>query len=150
MHPEISREPVTPDQLSELARLAETAAHHAYAPYSRFFVGAAILLSSEQHGAQTVSGCNVENSSFRLTTCAEQNAIAAAVARFGPKICIHAVAVHNLNQSACQPCGACRQTIAEFAAPSAIILYPTVGGTSTCTLADLLPQSFQLKDTSQL
>jgi cytidine deaminase len=149
MASEISPEPIAPDQLSELSRLAEAVAHHAYAPYSCFFVGAAILLSSEQHGSQIVTGCNVENSSFRLTTCAEQNAIAAAIARFGPKIRIHAVAVHNLNQSACQPCGACRQTIAEFASPSAVILYPTAGGTATCTLDDLLPQSFQFREPTQ-
>jgi cytidine deaminase len=129
-------------QLAELSRLAEQVAHHAYAPYSRFFVGAAILLDS----GEIVSGCNVENSSFRLTTCAEQNAIAAAVARFGPAIRIRAVAVHNLNQSACQPCGACRQTISEFASPSATIVYPTSGGTAKCTLAELLPSSFHLAE----
>ena len=133
---------ITPDHLDELSRLAELVAHHAYAPYSRFFVGAAILLGS----GEIVSGCNVENSSFRLTTCAEQNAIAAAVARFGPTIRIRAVAIHNLNQSPCQPCGACRQTIAEFAPPTAILVFPTAGGTSTCTLADLLPGAFHLAE----
>lgn len=128
-------------RLAELQSLAQAAAHHAYAPYSRFFVGAAILLAS----GEIVTGCNVENASYRLTTCAEQAAIAAAVARYGPAIRVQAVAIHNLNQAACQPCGACRQTIAEFAAPNAVILYPgPKGAAQTCTLADLLPASFSL------
>jgi cytidine deaminase len=132
---------ILPDaQLDVLARHAEAAAHHAYAPYSRFFVGAAILLDS----GEIVTGCNVENASYRLTTCAEQTAIASAIARFGPEIRIRAVVVHNLNQSTCQPCGACRQTIAEFAPPTAIIVYPSPGGVTTCTLAELLPSSFSL------
>ena len=131
---------ITPARLAELSRLAESAAHHAYAPYSRFFVGAAILLET----GEIVTGCNVENASYRLTTCAEQTAIASAVAQYGPAIRIRAVVIHNLNQSACQPCGACRQTIAEFAPPSATIIYPAPAGSTTCTLADLLPSAFQL------
>ena len=146
----------TPAQLDDLARAAEAAAHHAYAPYSRFYVGAAVLLASGEHedepgpgageaAGEIVSGCNVENASYRLTSCAEQTAIAAAVARFGPGIRIAAVAVHNLADVACQPCGACRQTIAEFAAPEAIILFPGKDGRrDTCTLADLLPSTFKL------
>ena len=131
------------DQLSALARLAEEAAHHAYAPYSRFRVGAAVLLES----GESVSGCNVENASFRLTTCAEQSAIAQAVTRFGPEIRLLAVAVHNLNRTASEPCGACRQTIAEFSRPDATILFPGEAGiTRTCTLADLLPSSFKLSE----
>jgi cytidine deaminase len=135
-------QPVSLDQLAELARLAEAAARRAYAPYSRFFVGAAILLES----GEMVAGCNVENASYRLTTCAEQTAIAAAVAQFGPGIRLQAVVVVNLNQSPCQPCGACRQTIAEFAAPEATIMFPGLEGTAvSCTLAELLPGAFQLQ-----
>jgi cytidine deaminase len=127
-------------QLAALERHAEAAAHHAYAPYSRFFVGAAILLDS----GEIVTGCNVENASYRLTSCAEQSAIAQAVSRFGPAIRIRAVAVANLNQTPCQPCGACRQTIAEFAPPDAVILFPGADGPTCCTLADLLPSAFAL------
>jgi cytidine deaminase len=126
--------------LAELARRAEAAAHNAYAPYSRFYVGAAILLES----GQIVTGCNVENASYRLTTCAEQTAIARAVAEFGPAIRLRAVVVHNLNHTACQPCGACRQTIAEFAPPEATIVFPSADGPATTTLAALLPASFSL------
>ena len=125
----------------ELTSQAEAAAHRAYAPYSRFFVGAAVLLDN----GNIVSGCNVENASYRLTTCAEQAAIVSAVAQHGPPIRILAVAVHNLNQTACQPCGACRQTIAEFASPDAVVFYPGPDGPTSCTLADLLPSTFQLQ-----
>ena len=128
-------------QLEALARAAEAAAHQAYAPYSRFYVGAAILLET----GETVVGCNVENASYRLTCCAEQTAIASAVAKYGPGIRVRALAVHNLAAVACQPCGACRQTIAEFAAPEAVILFPGRDGKpDTCKLADLLPSSFKL------
>jgi cytidine deaminase len=129
------------DTLIELSRQAERAAANAYAPYSRFFVGAAILLDS----GEIVTGCNVENASYRLTTCAEQTAIAAAVATFGSAVRVRAVAVRNLNHTASQPCGACRQTIAEFAPPDALILYPGPDGPAECTLADLLPSSFKLR-----
>ena len=132
---------LTPVQTAALADQAEQAAHNAYAPYSRFYVGAAVLLTT----GQIVTGCNVENASYRLTTCAEQTAIAAAIALHGPTIRVAAVTVHNLAVTACQPCGACRQTIAEFAAPDAIITYPGPDGApTTCTLADLLPARFSL------
>jgi cytidine deaminase len=133
---------VTPSELARLFQAAEAAAHRAYAPYSKFFVGAAILLES----GEIVTGCNVENASYRLTTCAEQTAIAAAVSQYGPSIRLRAVVVANLNHTACQPCGACRQTIAEFAPPDATIVFPgTEGKASSCTLADLLPGAFVLK-----
>ncbi len=126
-------------KIAELSRLAEQVAHHAYAPYSNFFVGAAILLES----GHIVTGCNVENASYRLTSCAEQAAIAAAVSQFGPTIRIRAVVVANLAQVACQPCGACRQTILEFAPPEALIGFPgPTGQVSFSTLADLLPAAF--------
>lgn len=91
-----------------------------------------------------VTGCNVENASYRLTCCAEQSAVARAVAEYGPAIRIVAVAVANANpQVACQPCGACRQTLSEFADGSCRIFYPeTDGKPAECTLADLLPASF--------
>ncbi len=133
---------ITDEQIAELAAKAEAAAHHAYAPYSHFYVGAAVLLLS----GEVVVGCNVENASYRLTTCAEQSAVTSAVSTYGPGIRINAVAVHNLNRAACQPCGACRQTIAEFADPSAIIFYPSASGQAeSCTLADLLPATFKLQ-----
>ena len=127
-------------RIRAMRQQAAHAARHAYAPYSNFHVGAAVLLES----GHTVTGCNVENASYRLTTCAEQAAIARAVAEYGAHIRILAVAVANGDPAvACQPCGACRQTIAEFADGSCRIFYPGDNGTpGECTLADLLPASF--------
>ena len=137
----MSKNSLAANEKAELLAQSEAVAHRAYAPYSRFFVGAAILLET----GEIVPGCNVENASFRLTTCAEQAAVASAVAAFGPGIRIRAISVSNLNQTACQPCGACRQTLAEFAGPDTLIFYPgDAGQACTCTLADLLPASFRL------
>lgn len=126
--------------IAELRAAAQTIANQAYAPYSRYHVGAALLLAN---GA-TVAGCNVENASYRLTCCAEQSAVVRAVAEHGPGMRIVAVAVANADATlACQPCGACRQTLAEFAAGDCRIFYPGEGGgPGECTLADLLPASF--------
>jgi len=141
---------LTSAEIALLHQKATAAAHNSYSPYSRFRVGAAILLGpADNVPANTiVTGTNVENASYRLTTCAEQSAIAAAVARFGPSIRIRAVAIANLNSAACMPCGACRQTIAEFAAPETPIFYPSASGeTIATTLAGLLPAAFSLKST---
>ncbi|MEO6981676.1 MAG: cytidine deaminase [Edaphobacter sp.] len=132
---------LTPQQIADLQQRATETAHHAYAPYSNFRVGAAVLLSD----STIVTGCNVENASYRLTTCAEQTAIASAVALRGPAIRIRAIAVANLNATASQPCGACRQTILEFSTPETVIYYPAQDGTfAQATIADLLPAAFQL------
>src|SRR5277367_4947378 len=130
---------LTPAEIASLQQQATTVAHHAYAPYSNFRVGAALLLTD----GNIITGCNVENASYRLTTCAEQSAIARAVSEFGPAIRIRAVVVANLNNTACQPCGACRQTIAEFAPPDATIIFPGPNAElTTTTMADLLPGAF--------
>jgi cytidine deaminase len=131
---------LTPQRIHAMREQAASAARNAYAPYSNFHVGAAVLLEN----GHVVTGCNVENASFRLTTCAEQAAIARAVIEHGAHIRIVAVAVANADAAvACQPCGACRQTIAEFAEGSCRIFYPgDKGEPGECTLADLLPASF--------
>jgi cytidine deaminase len=132
---------LTPAQIAELQQRAVAVAHHAYAPYSNFRVGAAVLLAD----GTIVTGCNVENASYRLTSCAEQSAIASAVALHGPSIRIRAIAVANLNSAASQPCGACRQTIHEFSTPGTVVLYPAADGTlAEATIADLLPAAFLL------
>ncbi len=138
--------PLSPAEIAALHQRATEAAQHSYSPYSRFRVGAAILLHPDggQQGA-IVAGTNVENASYRLTSCAEQAAIAAAVTLYGPAIRIRAVAVVNLNGAACMPCGACRQTILEFADPGTPIFYPSADGeTVSTTLAELLPAAFHL------
>jgi cytidine deaminase len=132
-----------PSQAADLQQRAVTVAHHAYAPYSNFRVGAALLLTD----GTIVTGCNVENASYRLTVCAEQAAIASAVGLHGPKIRIRAIAVANLNDTASQPCGACRQTIHEFSAPDTIVFFPgEKGAVAEATIAELLPAAFLLSN----
>ncbi len=142
---------LSPELLADLRARAAVAAHHAYSPYSRFRVGAALLLD-DPHAGMIFTGCNVENASFRLTTCAEQTAIVRAVAELGPGIRLRAIAIANLNQAASMPCGACRQTLLEFAPdPAAVaVLFPgedTAGRIvdQRCTVDDLLPAAFRLR-----
>jgi cytidine deaminase len=131
---------VSEEEKAKLRELAAKAAEHAYAPYSRYRVGTALLL---EDGA-VVTGCNVENCSYRLTSCAEQGAIARAVAERGPRIRVRAVAVANLNSTASMPCGACRQTLSEFGGDAMLVLYPGEGGAAMeTTLGELLPHAFR-------
>ena len=130
----------TPEVLRQLTTQAADAADHAYAPYSKFRVGAALLL---QNGA-LVTGANVENASYGLTICAERSAVVRAVAQHGPKLRIRAVAVTNLNNAASSPCGACRQVLSEFMPANGLILFPFDGSPHTHTLAELFPFSFDL------
>ena len=132
---------ISPAQIEDLRQRALAVAHNAYAPYSNFRVGVALLLDDDN----IVTGCNVENASYRLTTCAEQAAIASAVSLHGPQIRIRAIVIVNLNNATSHPCGACRQTIHEFSTPSTEVFFPTVEGSLTrTTIADLLPHSFHL------
>jgi len=137
---------LTSDLISDLRQRATVAAQNSHSPYSRFRVGAALLLTvGDSTEPKMVTGCNVENSSFRLTTCAEQSAIATAVGLYGPNIKLHAVAVANLNQAASMPCGACRQSILEFSTPDTWVFYPAANDTpAEATLTDLLPAAFRL------
>jgi cytidine deaminase len=139
--PSTASTPLDPAQAADLQQRAIAVAHNAYAPYSNFRVGAAVLLTD----GTIVTGCNVENASYRLTVCAEQAAIAAAVSLHGPKVRIRAIAVANLNDTASQPCGACRQTIHEFSTPETIVFFPAEGGAiAEATIAALLPAAFLL------
>lgn len=129
-------------QQLDLRRLATAAAEHSYSPYSHFRVGAALLLED----GSIITGCNVENCSYRLTSCAEQAAIARAVSERGPNIRLRAVAVANLNNSASMPCGACRQTLTEFGSDDVLILYPGENGApEATTLGALLPHAFRME-----
>jgi cytidine deaminase len=131
-----------PEKIDTLRHAARAVAARAYAPYSHYHVGAAVLLAN----GSVVTGCNVENASYRLTVCAEQGAVARAVAEYGPKIQIVAVAVANEDATVpCQPCGACRQTIYEFATEDCAVFYPGDEGVEMqVALRDLLPASFKL------
>jgi cytidine deaminase len=109
----------------------------AYAPYSRFKVGAAVVSTS---GA-IYAGCNVENASYGLSLCAERAAIAAAVAAGDSEIA--AVAVVTGSDSPTPPCGMCLQTLLEFADPKAPVILKTLRGrTKRYALRELMPHGF--------
>jgi len=125
----------------ELLATAREAQASAYAPYSNFPVGAAVLLSD----GTIYRGCNVENASFGLTICAERVAIYQAIA--DGRMDIVAVAVITASPRLCKPCGACRQVIAEFSrADNPIIIVSATTSNEVCveSIADLLPSSFTL------
>jgi cytidine deaminase len=123
----------------KLFRQARSAMKHAYAPYSHFHVGAAILLED----GRVFTGCNVENASYGLTICAERNAVFAAVAASARKPQIVAVAVVNHRGVPCSPCGACRQVLAEFG-PWATVWYLGAKGVVQRTMQELLVDGFSL------
>ena len=132
---------LTPELEAQLWSAAEAASQRAYAPYSDFHVGAALLTSE----GEIVSGCNVENASYGLTNCAERTAIFRAIAegKLSKGISIAAIAVVNRDHQPCAPCGACRQVLAEFG-PSAVVIYEMEGQRKRATVSALLPESFQL------
>lgn len=107
-------------------------------------MGAALLLSD----GSVVAGANVENASFGLTICAERSALVRAVSERGPAIRIRAIAVANLNSSFSSPCGACRQMLAEFVEPDAIVLYPSSETVlENRPFAELFPFPFAIRKT---
>ena len=123
--------------LAELFAAAKAAQANAYAPYSRFRVGAALRIPS---GA-IFSGCNVENAAYPQGSCAEAGAIA-AMALAGERRIAEILVVGD-GTALCTPCGGCRQRIREFAGPSiAIHIAGPEGVRRTFTLAKLLPASF--------
>ncbi len=126
-------------QLLDLATQVRLRAH---APYSSFMVGAALATTD----GNTFSGCNVENRSYGLTTCAERNAIAAAVAGGMKAGEMRELAVIGNSEGPISPCGACRQVIAEFAHRDCIITgHDLAGNTRSWTVAELLPDMFDAK-----
>ena len=110
---------------------------NAYAPYSGFSVGAALLTKS----GEIFTGCNVENISYRLTVCAEQTALARAVAQ-GHRDFVSIAVAADSNQPIV-PCGACRQMLAEFNPSLSVIMVTTTGKEEEATLSDLLPRPSQ-------
>jgi cytidine deaminase len=120
----------------QLIDLALETAKNAYAPYSNFHVGAALLFDD----GQVVTGCNVENASYGLSLCAERNALSTAVAK-GIKAKVQKIAIVSLEADKCTPCGACRQWIQEIA-PNAIVVLKDGESTVEYTISELLPHSF--------
>lgn len=125
------------DGLDVLFDAARAAQARAYAPYSRFPVGAALRTP----GGAIFSGCNVENAAYPLGLCAEASAIAAMIGAGETKIAD--ILVLGPGPERITPCGACRQRIAEFATEStAIHLADGTGAVESLSLGDLLPRAF--------
>jgi cytidine deaminase len=121
----------------ELLAAARAAREHAYAPYSSFSVGAALLCED----GTVVGACNVENASYGLSLCAERAAVVSAVA--AGKRRFATLAVVGPPEGASAPCGACRQVLVEFA-PALRVLYSDGEGYEVTTLNELLPVAFEL------
>lgn len=130
---------MTKIEWSELIQAAEDVRKNAYAPYSRFTVGAAL----EAKSGRVYTGCNVENSSFGLTICAERSALFQAVAAGEREFLALVIAAGESSDGAlCPPCGACRQVLAELCPadmPIALVAGPK---RSIHLLGDLLPLTF--------
>ena len=124
-----------------LLQAAEAALRQAYARYSGFRVGAALLTAS----GNLFRGCNVESISFPIGQCAERNAIAAAVLEEGPAMRIARLLVaaeHRGSTAPCTPCGACRQAIMEFGADAIVLFRDADTGFVAMPARDLLPNTF--------
>ena len=128
----------TSENIERLLAAAAAAAEKAYAPYSHFRVGAALLFDD----GTVTCGCNVENISYGLTICAERTALCRAIAEHGANRQIVAIAVTNLNGAASPPCGACRQMLSEFVTSDAIVYFPNDDGITSAPFNELLPHIF--------
>ncbi len=123
------------DTIEELIRRAASARRRAYAPYSSFHVGAAVLTGD----GRVFTGSNVENASYGLTMCAERVAVFGAVTAGAGKPVVLVVSA----EPGVWPCGACRQVLAEFAAPECpVIVAEGLREVARVTVADLLPNAF--------
>ena len=125
---------------NELMNMAKEASKMSYSPFSRFAVGAAVLAKS----GKIYSGCNVENSSFGMTICAERCAIFKAISEGEREIL--AVAIYSPNSDDCNPCGACRQVMYEFQ-PDDVdleIITENFGILNVRKLSEYLPYGFKI------
>jgi cytidine deaminase len=129
-------------QAEALLSAARDAAENAYAPYSHFPVGAALLL---EDGA-IMTGVNVENVSYGLTICAERTAVVSAVAQGHRQFSAIAVWASRRPHGSVTPCGACRQFLAEFMNAESLVICSDVqtGKLKHFTMANLLPEMFGL------
>lgn len=128
------------DAADGLARLAEDALERAYAPYSGFPVGAAI----EAEDGRRFAGCNVENASYPVGTCAERVALGHAVERGARRFRRIAIATRADEPTA--PCGMCRQALAEFGLDLDVVSVTRDGRVARWSLRELLPAAFTLRE----
>jgi len=124
------------ERIPELLDAATEALGRAYAPYSKFPVGAALLT----HSGDIYLGCNIEISSYGLTMCAERVAMFKAISDGAREFEFMAVAATTT--SFCPPCGACRQVLMDFAPDLKLILLSSKGETREMTISELLPEAF--------
>ena len=128
---------MTDDRTAVLIQAALDARKQAYAPFSKFYVGAAL----ETATGEIFAGCNVENSSYGMTICAERVAVGAAIVAGYRDFARVVVAA----ESKASPCGACRQVLAEFGNVEVIMVDPDGAITHTEELDRLLPDQFKLE-----
>jgi cytidine deaminase len=127
--------------IEALIRDAREARERAYAPYSAFRVGAAVLTLS----GRVFKGCNVENASYSLTVCAERAALFLAIAEGCSRGSFTHLAIIGDTDEPLAPCGACRQVMMELAGPQLIVIQANLrGAISQTTMAELLPGPFAL------
>lgn len=124
------------EEITRLIEAAREARNRAYAPYSRFLVGAAALGTD----GKIYTGCNIENASYGLTNCAERTAIFKSVSDGNRQF--RAVALYADTDRFCPPCGACRQVIAEFGRDIPVIQANNSGRFIINTIEELLPGGF--------
>ena len=127
---------IPPEKIEELVKAAREVQTKAYAPYSNFKVGAALLGKS---GA-IFTGCNVENASYGMTMCAERNAASHAVASGEREF--SAIVIATDSPQPTPPCGACRQVLVEFSPDMEVILVNSAGQRQILSLQSLLPHRF--------
>jgi cytidine deaminase len=128
--------------IASLIRQARAARKQAYAPYSHFKVGAALLTTSKQ----VFIGCNVENASYGLCNCAERTAFFAAIAAGCKRGQFTHLAIIGNTDEPIAPCGACRQVMFELGGPKLVVIQANLRGhTAVTTAGELLPGAFRLK-----
>ena len=127
--------------VAELYALARSASDNAYSPYSGVRVGACVVDES----GKVYSGCNVENSSYGLTQCAERNALAAAIAEGMQPGTAHTLLIYATGFETLAPCGACRQVMSELLADDALIIScHSEADYRSWSITELLPYPFIL------
>lgn len=125
----------------QLMELAKEGREKAYVPYSKFKVGAALLTTD----GKVFKGCNIENSGYSMTNCAERTAMFKAVSEGERDFA--AIAIVADTEGPCSPCGACRQVISEFCAPNMpVYLTNMKGDVQETTVKELLPGAFSPED----
>jgi cytidine deaminase len=133
--------PASPDTFDDLLKLARSAREQAYAPYSNFHVGAALLTRD----GRRFGGCNVENAAYGLCLCAERTALFGAIAAGCRPGDFAALAVIADTEDPVSPCGACRQVMSELCGDTMPVLLANLrGDTELTSVAALLPGSFKL------